>query len=110
MAADADVPLAVVEDRGAKELVPRGRGDGEWNDDEGAHTIRTGLGDKGVEKGGRGVREESLAVKLGAVRATGKRPVRYGEGVLTSSTRLSIASDETGDKSVGLRSKGPKRR
>ncbi len=42
--------------RDAKEFVPQGGGDGEWGNDDGARAISTGLGDEGVEEGGRGGR------------------------------------------------------
>jgi hypothetical protein len=71
LTADADVSLAVVKDRGAKELVARRRGDRERGNDEGTRAISVGLGDEGVEEEGREVGEEGLAVKLGAAWATG---------------------------------------
>jgi hypothetical protein len=45
-------------------------------------------------------------VKLGAVWATGKRPVGNGEGVLDLSARLSVASEEAGSEGIGLGSEG----
>ncbi len=74
MAADAGVSLAVVEDIGAKKLVPRGRGDGEWCNDEVARVIGAA---KALRRGG-GVGEEGLAVWLGAMWAQGKCPVGRG--------------------------------
>ncbi len=106
LAADADVSLAVVEDRGAMKLVPRGRGDGEWCNDEGARAIGAGLGDEGVEEGRGGVGEEGLAVWLGAMWAQGKRPVRRGEGVFDLGAWLGVAGKKPRDKGFGLGDKG----
>ncbi len=44
-------------------------------------------------------------MKLGAVWATGKRPVGDGKGVFDFSAWLSVASEKAGDKGVGFGSK-----
>jgi hypothetical protein len=102
----AEVALAVAEDRGAEDLVPRGgatsregsdgacstRGsDREGSDDDGARAVGLGLGYEGIEDGGWRKGEEGFAVLLGAVRAAGVGPIRLNEGEASSASAAGSA-------------------
>jgi len=103
LAADAEIAVRVGDDGCAEHLAPVGSGDGEWGDDDGAHAVRAGFCNEGVEEGWGGESEEGLAVEEAARRADGAVPVRDGEGVLDLGGGLSVASKEAGQQAVGLR-------
>jgi hypothetical protein len=103
---DAEVALAVAEDGGAEELIPRGGSDGERSDNDGTCPVCASLGHEGIEEGGREEGEVGLAVQLVAVGTAGAGPVWHHEGVLGLRSRFGIAGEKPGEEGIRLRSKG----
>ena len=103
---DADVAGTVGNDGGPEQLAPVRSRDRERCDHNRASTVGACLGNERVDERRRGKGEERLAMKGAAGRAGGAGPAGHGEGVLSLSAGLGVASEKTRKEGVRLGGEG----